>query len=73
MGLNLLHLFTRLNGTLQQVPMAGRKEGVSFVPLSCVRAGDSLCTKSSKPRIQKHLFNSKASLCNSSFKVRDIA
>jgi hypothetical protein len=61
---NLLHSFVRLNGTPQQVYMAGRKEGVSFVLVSCVRAGDSLCTKSSKPRIQKHFFHFKALLHN---------
>lgn len=70
---NLLHSFVTLNGTLKNVYMYGRKEGVTFVLLSRVRAGDSLCTKSSKPRIQKHFFILKASLYISSSKMRDIA
>lgn len=73
LGSNLLHSFVRLNGTPQQVYTAGRREGVSFVLLSCVRAGDSLCTKSSKPRIQKHFFYSKALLHRFKHKMRDIA
>jgi hypothetical protein len=35
-----------------------KQKGVTLYSYHCVRAEDSLCTKSSKPRIQKHFIQS---------------
>lgn len=67
---HLLHSYTRLSGTLERHLQALQERGRYFVLLSCVRAGDSLCTKSSNQEYKNISTNPIKLLCNTQQSAR---